>query len=64
VDGQLTHYEIGIRTPGSGLTRPYEPLPVEGLVVDQTPPPGRKAHARSTITMHVWHPSQQLQQRA
>jgi hypothetical protein len=40
------------------------PRPVEGLVVDQTPPPGHKAHPRSTITMHVWHPSEQLEQRA
>ena len=102
--------EIGIETPGSGLTRPYEPdsafdghpstpwhvhvpdarglfagpgrmlimasqlhveflqltkdpMPVEGLVVDQSPAPGHKAHPRSTVTMHVWHPSQQLQQR-
>lgn len=103
--------EIGIRQPGSGLMRPYEPtsaldghpstpwhvpvpdvrglfagtartlimtselhaeilqltkdpMPVEGLVVDQSPPPGHKAHPRSTITMHVWHPSEHLQQRA
>jgi len=102
--------EIGIRVPGSGLSRPYEPdsafdghpstpwhvhvpdvrglfagtartlimasqlhaeilqltkdpMPVEGLVVDQSPPAGHKEHPRSTITMHVWHPSEQLQQR-
>jgi hypothetical protein len=107
------HYdtEIGILTPGSGLTRPFEPtsdldphpsnpwhvdvpdvrglfagtartllmasqlhveilqltkdpMPVEGLVVDQSPPPGHKVHPHSPITMHVWHPSEQLQQRA
>ena len=103
--------EIGIRKPGSGLMRPYEPtsdleghpdtpwhvpvpdirglfagparmlimaselhvdilqltkdpLPVEGLVVDQSPPPGKKVHPRSPVTMHVWHPSEQHQQRA
>ena len=101
---------IGIRKPGSGLTRPFEPtsaldprpstpwhvavpdirglfagparmlimaselhveivqltkdpMPVEGLVVDQSPPPGHKVHPRSPVTMHVWHPSEQLQQR-
>jgi len=40
-----------------------DPMPVEGLVVDQSPPPGKKVRPRSTITMHVWHPSEQLQQR-
>ena len=40
-----------------------DPMPVEGLVVSQSPEPGHKAHPRSTVTMHVWHPSQHLQQR-
>ncbi len=41
-----------------------DPMPVEGLVVDQSPPAGSKAHPGHTITVQVWHPSQQLQQRA
>jgi curved DNA-binding protein CbpA len=41
-----------------------DPMPVEGLVVDQSPSAGSKAHYGHTITMQVWHPSQQVQQRA
>jgi hypothetical protein len=32
------------------------PAPVEGLVVDQTPPPGQHAHRDSTLTVQLWHP--------
>ncbi len=32
------------------------PLPVEGLVVDQTPVPGKRVHRDSTLTVQLWHP--------
>jgi hypothetical protein len=32
------------------------PMPVDGLVVDQSPKPGDKVHRSSTLTVHVWHP--------
>jgi curved DNA-binding protein CbpA len=32
------------------------PLPVEGLVVGQTPAPGKHAHRDSAVTVKVWHP--------
>jgi hypothetical protein len=33
-----------------------QPMPVEGLVVDQSPPPGEKVPPSSTLTVRVWHP--------
>ncbi len=33
------------------------PLPVEGLVVGQTPAPGEQLHRDSTLTVQLWHPS-------
>jgi hypothetical protein len=35
-----------------------EPLPVEGLVVGQSPDPGQAVRYRSTLTIQVWHPPQ------
>ena len=32
------------------------PMPVEGLVVGQTPAPGDQVHRDSTLTVEVWHP--------
>jgi hypothetical protein len=32
------------------------PMPVEGLVADQTPAPGKRVRRDSTLTVHVWHP--------
>ena len=32
------------------------PMPVEGLVVGQTPAPGQRVHRGSTLTVQVWHP--------
>ena len=32
------------------------PMPVEGLVVDQTPRAGKRVHRGSTLTVHLWHP--------
>lgn len=34
------------------------PMPVEGLVVAQTPAPGHRVHADSTLTVQVWHPAE------
>ena len=34
------------------------PMPVDGLVVGQTPAPGERAHRDSTLTVQVWHPSE------
>lgn len=33
-----------------------DPMPVEGLVVDQRPLPGAKAARFGSLTAHVWHP--------
>ena len=35
------------------------PLPVEGLVVGQSPDPGQTVRYRSTLTVQVWHPARQ-----
>jgi len=32
------------------------PMPVEGLVVGQSPAPGKRVHRDSTLTVQVWHP--------
>jgi len=32
------------------------PMPVEGLVVGQTPSAGERAHRDSTLTVQLWHP--------
>ena len=34
-----------------------DPLPVEGLVVGQSPDPGETVRHRSTLTVQVWHPA-------
>jgi hypothetical protein len=34
------------------------PMPVDGLVVGQTPDPGERVHRNSTLTVQVWHPSE------
>src|SRR5579859_4062180 len=38
------------------------PMPVDGLVVGQTPAPGERAHRESTLTVQVWHPAEPGQQ--
>ena len=45
---------VGLRVTPIQLTR--HPMPVEGLVVDQTPAPGERMHRDSTLTVQVWHP--------
>jgi curved DNA-binding protein CbpA len=32
------------------------PMPVDGLVVDQSPGPSAKIHRRGELTIQVWHP--------
>jgi curved DNA-binding protein CbpA len=34
-----------------------DPLPVEGLVIGQSPDPGETVRRRSTLTIQVWHPA-------
>ena len=34
------------------------PMPVDSLVVGQTPVPGERVHRGSTLTVRVWHPSE------
>jgi DnaJ domain len=33
------------------------PMPVEGLIVDQAPAPGRKMRRSAALTVYVWHPA-------
>jgi hypothetical protein len=46
--------KMGFRLTVVRLTE--HPMPVEGLVVDQSPAPQHKAHRESPLTVHVWHP--------
>jgi hypothetical protein len=34
-------------------------MPVDGLVVDQSPQPPAKIHRRGELTVQVWHPPAQ-----
>lgn len=36
-----------------------KPMPVEGLVVDQSARPGTRVRRSSAVTVQVWHPSEQ-----
>ena len=47
---------IGLHVAPIQLTR--HPMPVDGLVVGQTPAPGKRIriHRDSTLTIRVWHP--------
>ena len=45
---------LGLRLEIVQLTA--DPMPVEGLVVGQSPPPGTKARRSGTLTVQVWHP--------
>lgn len=46
--------KAGFRMSTVRLTE--HPMPVDGLIVDQSPAPGEKAPRSSTLTVHVWHP--------
>lgn len=45
---------LGLRLEPVRLTP--RPMPVEGLVVDQAPAPGKRVHRDSTLTVQLWHP--------
>ncbi len=51
----------GLRSEVFQLTP--DPMPVEGLVVDQSPQAGTKAHRSSTVTVRVWHPGRRPSRR-
>jgi hypothetical protein len=44
----------GLRLETVQLTA--HPMPVEGLIVDQSPPAGTKVRRSATLTVRVWHP--------
>jgi PASTA domain len=44
----------GLRIEVVRLTQ--DPMPVEGLIVDQSPPPGARSPRSGTVTVQVWHP--------
>ena len=46
--------DLGLHMEMIRLTE--DPMPVEGLVVDQSPLPGAKVRRSSTLTVQVWHP--------
>jgi hypothetical protein len=45
---------LGLRVTAVRLTE--QPMPVEGLIVSQSPAPGEKARRDSQLTVQVWHP--------
>jgi curved DNA-binding protein CbpA len=46
--------DLGFQVEMVQLTE--HPMPVEGLVVDQSPLPGTKVRRSSTLTVKIWHP--------
>lgn len=48
IGGRGLHVEVVRLTPN--------PMPVEGLVVDQSPLPGGRVRRSGTMTVQVWHP--------
>ena len=46
--------DLGLHLEMVRLTE--QPMPVEGLVVDQSPLPGSKVRRSSTLTVEIWHP--------
>jgi hypothetical protein len=46
----------GLRIEVVRLTR--DPMPVEGLIVDQSPSPGARIPRLRTVTVQIWHPPQ------
>jgi hypothetical protein len=45
----------GLRLETVQLTA--HPMPVEGLIVEQSPPPGTKVRRSAALTVRVWHPA-------
>jgi hypothetical protein len=50
--------KLGFRLTTVRLTE--RPLPVDGLVIDQSPKPAVKARRGSVLTVQVWHPPAKL----
>jgi hypothetical protein len=46
--------DLGLHVEMVQLTE--HPMPVEGLVVDQSPRPGAEVRRSSTLTVEIWHP--------
>ena len=46
--------DLGLHVAMVRLTE--HPMPVEGLVVDQSPLPGTEVRRSSTLTVEIWHP--------
>ena len=46
--------DLGLQVEMVRLTE--HPMPVEGLVVDQSPLPGAEVRRSSTLTVEIWHP--------
>ncbi len=46
--------KLGLRLTTVRLTE--HPMPVDGLVVGQSPKPAQQARRGSALTVHVWHP--------
>ncbi|HEY6295545.1 MAG TPA: hypothetical protein VIX15_07765 [Streptosporangiaceae bacterium] len=55
-------YSVGLEVTGrlglqvTGVRLTDRPMPVDGLVVDQSPLPPATAHRGSALTVQVWHP--------
>lgn len=47
---------VGLHVEPIRLTS--RPMPVEGLVVGQTPVAGERVHRESTLTVRLWHPAE------
>lgn len=47
--------KLGLRVATVRLTE--HPMPVDGLVVSQSPGPAERARRGSALTLHVWHPT-------
>ena len=47
---------VGLHVEPVRLTS--HPMPVEGLVVGQTPAAGDRVHHASRLTVQLWHPSE------
>ncbi len=52
---RLAAAKTGLRVKVVQLTE--YPVPIEGLVVDQSPQPGTKVRRSSTLTVAAWHPA-------
>jgi len=55
-------YSVGLEVAGrlglqvTAVRLTPHPMPVDGLIVDQSPPPAGTVRRASTLTVRVWHP--------